>query len=556
MKNVCLRVSIGLMISALTGCILGPQNDGYQVAPPNTVGGGSVNDRTGLGGSGEPLLTGVMEVSPSGNFAVMQRNTLTVLLDVKNQVAREFPMKLSRVVLSKTADIAYAMYGDSTLVALDLNSGGLEAWRTSRTFSGVSLLRVSDDSKSLVVVEGTKAVSIDPMTGAVKGDVELPSSASYGEFLPNGSQILIAGHTVFTDHVPATPVSLVDLQKITVKNVSVPNCEAPISVLPDGTRAMLSPTFCQEDRPEGTPQDAWTNPDPVSIIDIAGDTISFKKNLPGFGPVALSPDGSTAVAYLDMARIDRTMFEDPTQIPDAKGPQYHLMVIEPKSLGFELYAIGNALPRFAMSRDGQGLLVDASVQITTRLNLEAQAQATVSVGIDGVTGDATASIAVFGLDAPFGYFHLSTGKYSGFKGPKIGLDRFVQLSDNRTVVALSKRPDGLGGEPYRIDLPSGYIVPLVGDYGRGLRDIGLLPDGKTILLRLRQQALQIDRDYFGRESYGASFDGFTYQWRVEYQSTNPFYTEPPQPPPPDPNAPPPPPPAPPPMDGCPDGHDC
>ncbi len=551
-------VGIAFAMTSIVGCVFGTdQPGGFTEAPAETIGGANVNDRTPLGGSGEPLLTGVMEIAPSGNFAIMQRNTATVLLNVKGQTAAELPTQMTRVVISKVADVAYALYADGSLVALNLALGGLEVWRTQEKFSDVSFLRVADDAGSLVVVNGSSAVSIDPNTGAVRGSVELPSTVSYGAFLPSGGKVVLVGHTVFTDHKPATPVSLVDLIKPSLTQASVPNCEAPISVLPNSTRVLLSPTFCQEDRPVGTPADAWTNPDQVSILDIDANGISFLKNLPGFGPVALSTDGNVAVAYLDMARIDKSMFEDPSQIPGENAAQYHIMVIEPKSLAYKLYPVGNGLPRFAITRDGKGLLVDASIQIVTRVSLEASANATVSVGLDGVSGDATASLSIFGTDAPFGYFDLATGKFNGFKGPKVGLDRFVQLSDNKTIMALSKRPDGLGGNPFRLDIPSGYIVPLSGDYGIGIRDIGLLPDGVSIVLRFRQHAMQIGADFYARETYCTSPEGVTCNARVEFQASTPFYTIPP-PPPPAPNVPPPPP-APPPdysSYSCREAHDC
>ncbi|HLM73487.1 MAG TPA: hypothetical protein VK459_12365, partial [Polyangiaceae bacterium] len=110
-------------MTALTACTIGgPGNNGYNDPPANTEGGANANDRTPLGGSGEPLLTGVMEVAPSGNYAIMQRTTVTVLLDVKTQTWIELPTQIQRVVISKVADVAYAIYADGSLVALDLAS--------------------------------------------------------------------------------------------------------------------------------------------------------------------------------------------------------------------------------------------------------------------------------------------------------------------------------------------------------------------------------------------------------------------------------------------------
>ena len=304
----------------------------------------------------------------------------------------------------------------------------------------------------------------------------------------------------------------------------MPNCEAPIAVLPDASRALLSPTFCEEARDSSTPDDAWTNPDPVSIIDITPEALTFVKNLPGFGPVAMSPDGSRAVAYLDMERIDRSMFSDPKQIPGAGSPQYHLMVIDPKTLAFNLDPIGPALPRFAMTRDGKGLLVDSSVKVIQRSTVRAGGSISFTPHSISSTGGVTAS--VFGENTPFGYFDIATGKFTGFVGPQAGLDRFVQLADGKTVITLEKRKDGLGGLPSRIDIASKKTVVLPGDYGTGVRDVGLLPDGKTMILRLRQSAARIKGALYAQESYCFSLDAKTCtEGRVEYQDKVPFAIE-------------------------------
>lgn len=504
-------LGFGLMMSSLAACL---------PAPVVEEGGANTNDRTHGGEMGEQLLTGVMEISPSGKYAVMQRNTVTVLLDVEGQTSVELPTQITRVALSRARDVAYALYLDGSLVALDLADPGNELWRAPAQFLDVSLFKVSDDDQSLVILDGTRAMTINPGTGAINGAVELHGSASYGSFLPKAGKAIIVGHTTFTDHKPSTPVSLLDLATATMTQITIPNCEAPVVVLPDESRAMVSPTFCEEGR-SSTPDDTWTNPDPVSIIDVTAAGLSFLKNLPGFGPVALSPDGSRAVAYLDVARIDATMFDDKSQIPGSGAAQYHLLVIDPRTLEFSVDPIGGALPRFAMTEDGKGLLIDASIKVKTRA--QASAGAKISIGPQGVSGELSASVSVFDENSPFGYFDLATGKFRGFTGVQAGLDRFVQLGDGETVITLQKRPDGLGGTPFLIDVAGKATTALSGDYGTGVRDIGLLPDGKTILLRLRQPAAQIGNQLFSRESYCYSLDGVSCgAGRVEYQATVSF----------------------------------
>jgi hypothetical protein len=504
-------LGLGVVMGALVACL---------PTPVVEEGGANANDRTHGGEMGEPLLTGVMEITPSGKYAVMQRNTVTVVLDVEGKTSIELPNQIARVALSRARDVAYALYADGSLVALDLADPTKELWRASSTFLDVSLFKVSDDDTSLLIVDKTVASTLDPGTGKSRGTADLHDSASFGSFLPKAGKAIVVGHTTFTDHKPSTPVSLLDLATATMTQITIPNCEAPVVVLPDESRAMVSPTFCEEAK-SSNPDDTWTNPDPVSIIDVTGEGLSFLKNLPGFGPVALSPDGSRAVAYLDVARVDATMFDDKSQVPGAGAAQYHLLVIDPKTLEFSVDPIGDALPRFAMTEDGKGLLIDASIKVTHRA--QAKADAKISLGPDGISGEVNASLSVFDENSPFGYFDLATGKFSGFAGVQAGLDRFVQLADGQTVITLQKRTDGLGGMPFRIDVAGKATAALTGDYGTGVRDIGLLPDGKTILLRLRQPAAQIGNQLFSRESYCYSLDGVTCgAGRVEYQATVSF----------------------------------
>ena len=94
--------------------------------------------------------------------------------------------------------------------------------------------------------------------------------------------------------------------------VAFPNCADELRVQPGGTKAVLSPNQCFVHpillAPPETPEDEWPDPeeewddwedwpegDPASIIDL--ETRSFVGNLPGFGPVAMAPDGATAVAF-------------------------------------------------------------------------------------------------------------------------------------------------------------------------------------------------------------------------------------------------------------------
>jgi hypothetical protein len=346
---------------------------------------------------------------------------------------------------------------------------------------------------------------LDGAKGTSRGVAQLPSSATYASEIPGKNAMLVVGDTKWSAHKPSTPVVRVDLADATIARADVPNCSAPIQVLPDASRALLSPTFCDEGVSSNASGDTWTNPDPVSVIDLEPGALHFVKNLPGFGPVALRTDGSLAVAYLDTKRMDASMFDDKRLVPSTSGPEYHLMLIEPKTLAYTLHPIGDALPRFAMTRDGNGLMVDASVKIKTRV--KANAGGSLSIGPNGISGEISASASVFEDKSPFGHFDLQNKRFTGFTGVQAGLDRFVQLADGKTVIALEKRSDGLGGVPHAIDLETKSVSRLAEPAGTsGVRDIGLLTDGKTLLVRVRMPAKTADGKLYSQEATYLSLD--------------------------------------------------
>jgi hypothetical protein len=227
-------------------------------------------------------------------------------------------------------------------------------------------------------------------------------------------------------------------------------------------------------------------------VDHSTGTLTFLKNLPGFGPVAQLGNGK-AVAYLDMKRIDESMFDDKSQIPSSSGPQFHLMTIDPTSMKFELSPIGNALPRFAASKDGHSLLVDASVTMT-------RSEATAKISFDGSSIKAEVGVFTDASGSLFGVFDTNTRIYTPFSGAKASLDRFVQTEGGAKVFTLEGELLG-DANLYSVDLAARASF----DTGKDLRDIGILPDGKTLVLRIR-----LDMEgRFPREEFCFSLDANT-----------------------------------------------
>jgi hypothetical protein len=462
-----------------------------------------------------------MVVSPDGKYALMQRNQTSVLLDVDARVARELPEQVERFVFAKSGGRGIAVLPNRTGVVSYELASMTARWRTVPAFmstGGAMLARLSDDGKHLVLGDVGRVLVLDGDTGEVRGSVPLDSDPQELTFVPGSSHALIVGTTRWTDHKPTTSIADVELSSLETKSIGIPNCTAPVDVLPDASRALLSPTFCEENVASTTKQ-TWTNPDPVSVIDLGKDGPTFLKNLPGFGPVALDPDAHRAVAYLDVQRMDPSMFDDKAKVPDVSGKRYHIMTIDPKTLAFDLTPVGDVLPRFALAKNGKGLLVDATVQ-------QFRGEATAKATIDG-SGHFTVKVEVFGkTDSLFGVFDLDARAYVPFSGPAAALDRFVQMGDADRVFTLKTRLDGSGGDLYRIDIGAKTATSL----DKSLRDIGLLADGKTLLLRERLPAVQVTTsvgiDWYRHEQYCFSLDGLTCLSTVEFTDSKPFQSGP------------------------------
>jgi len=475
---------------------------------PEEEGGANANDRTDGGNTGEELFTGAMVLSPPSTqgitppYGLMQRNTVSVFVDFDAQTAVELDYQAQRWLFSPVRPVGYAVI-DGELVALDLPSLD-ELWRMPHTLGSITFMRVADDGRSLIVADGIEGRVVDADTGTVRSTFDVGSPEDVA-FVPGGETALVVGQTTWNNHQPSTPIVEVDLTTGDVVAIDIPNCAAPIEVLPSGRRALLSPTWCEEGA-ASTADRTWTNPDPVSVIELEAEGPRFNKNLPGFGPVALSEDGSRAVAYLDVQRLDPTMFDDPAQIPAADAKRFHLMVIDPTTLGFSLTEIGDTLPRFAMTRDGKGLLVDASVRVP-RSKIEASAD--VSVDSDGVSVDV--DLDIFLESTPFGYFDLDQLTFEPFAG-SAGLDRFVMPASGDEVFTLTQ--DQLGGQLSRIDLDARSVVNL----NTHLRDVGLLPDGETLVLRARQSPQQVEGGVHLQEAYYLSLDGVSYEVEIFFTS--------------------------------------
>ncbi len=249
-------------------------------------------------------------------------------------------------------------------VEVDLNLGlltrydtqtGKELWERDVSF-GFSFegdtfpwLDVSADDKRLVLTYQDHVEIVDADNGKLLHKTKPFASRIVDvDLTPDQARLLITLDHVWQADKPQTTIAVLDLEAFGTLKISVPNCADEMVVTPNGKYALLAPTTCQP-----TPD---VNKDPVSVIDL--ETQRFVRNLPGFGPVALAPEGELAIAFIDMENVDAALFDDPKQIPN-RDIRYHLMLINPQTLTFDTVELGDALPRYAVSPDGKLLLVDS-----------------------------------------------------------------------------------------------------------------------------------------------------------------------------------------------------
>ncbi len=344
-----LLVCIGaLVISAGTlhsGCFEGGAS--FNMKAPGNNDSGGINLSGKKDGSGTARKD--VAVDPHGTFLLARMGSSLVMgklgtgkvypfdkIGAPNRVA--FANKAKRFYVTAEENAPMGIFGVNATTRKVIWKRGADG------FTRDLRLYPSRDDKFLVLADGSKLEVVDAADGSFITSYHPAEGIQDLDITPDSSKLVVTqnfkqsrGGEVNTNVLLITP----DGEKVT--EISVPNCSSPLVVSPDGKRGFLAPTQCGND--------------PVSVIDL--EQGKFMRNLPGFGPVAMSPDGSAAVAFMDADFLDKTLFDDKSQIPSRKSDRYHLMIIDPISLKFTTVELGDDLPRYAISRDGKVVLVDS-----------------------------------------------------------------------------------------------------------------------------------------------------------------------------------------------------
>lgn len=313
-----------------------------------------------------------------------------------------------------------------TLLSYDLE-GRSVVW--SRTLDRHDVrLDVSPDGARVVLGDGLSAHVLDATTGRDVAALPRADGIQDLDFTPDGARFVVTGWTHRDEaRRPWTTITLhASDDGRTLCEVTVPNCSAELVLTTDGARGFLAPTFCGRD--------------PVSVVDLADDRCTFVQNLPGFGPVALSPDGDTVVAFVDRDAED----PEAPPLPEAvkvSADRYHLAFIDTSTLELETTPIGAALPRYTFTPDGRALLVDSTVEA---------------------------------MPAPITILDVGARTFRTVSGPAIDLGEHVLTPDGARAFIVD---DGL----WALDVAAASLARVELPFRP--RSLNLTPSGSTLLLK-------------------------------------------------------------------------
>jgi DNA-binding beta-propeller fold protein YncE len=425
---------------SLAHCVDGGLNENEQ-----TAGNGDNGVDVGFGEiaidpSGSYLISRADDALVYGDLATAQVHTLRGLGEVQRvafankrrdlfATKQDFESAVGRIY---RYDLVKDQVVWSRAVGVELdwdNSGwGTKPW-----------LEVLDDDSKLILTFDEHVEVVDSATGKVVFKTARGRNIIDLDVTPDQKRMLVTYEHSWEGDVPRTELESYDLSSFAKVSFSVPNCADEVVVAPDGGHAFLAPTECIN--PDDLPAD------PISVINLS--THESVRNLPGFGPVAIAPDGQLAIGFLDMNAIDESLFDDKTQIPGEDAAQYHVMLIDTKTLKFELVELGDTLPRYAVSPDGKLLLIDADAWLE---------------------------------DGRIRLLDVKTRTIAPVKGPDLRLEHYAVTRDSQRVFLLDQ---GL----FQIELAKRTARAELIDFTP--QNLNITPDDKLLVLREDSDTLRL-----------------------------------------------------------------
>jgi DNA-binding beta-propeller fold protein YncE len=309
---------------------------------------------------GIALTEGDVAVSPDGKFFAAIKDGKLVLGDVGgSNTSKPGLPKPERVAFWSNSDGEGILVlangkrdgnGTERLVAFDRKSDKV-LWDVQLSRAD-RWLDMTPDGKRIILTSDSSVALVDGANGSYLSDVGANTfNVRDVDITKDGRFVIVTRDMGFS----MTNVSMTRTENgEEVCDVEATNCADEVVLSQDETRAFLSPTLC--------------NADPVTVIRLAENDCAVEQQMPGFGPVALSPDGKTAVAFLDRDATDPTGVIVPADIQQS-DTRYHLMFIDTTSLAFTTKPHGDNLPRYAFTPDGASLLVDVPMDLLAKVEV-------------------------------------------------------------------------------------------------------------------------------------------------------------------------------------------
>lgn len=400
-------------------------------------GGANMNQR-GVGDQpgGVQLGIGEIAVAPVGDYVLFARGTELAVGWVDSGAIDALPVSTpSRLAFAKTRSVVYVgSEADEDIEAVDVPAHRV-LWRAPIADASTDGLRIasSNDDAVLLAANAHHVTVLDARDGHSRGALDLPDGFVDMEILPDSSRALVVEKHTWHGDAPVTRIHVIALATGASRTFSVPNCSDRVVVGADGKRGFLAPTTCSRD--------------PVSVLDLTAGSERFDKNLPGFGPVARAPGSTLAVAFYDRESGDPSLFDDPAKMPGSDTARYHLMLIDTQRLSYDFAEAGDDLPRFAVTPDGNVLLVDSSVT-TTGARL----------------------------------FDVASRTFRDLYGPSLKLDNFVLSSNSRHAYALD--PD-----LYDVDVSAARVAWM--SVGFDPANLNISADDRYLFLRKSESEICI-----------------------------------------------------------------
>jgi hypothetical protein len=245
------------------------------------------------------------------------------------------------------------------------------------------------------------------------------------DVVPATGELLVTS-SVWEGNTPTATLAFVNpATGEVVKEVSFTNCADELKIVPGGKLALLAPQWCQQD--------------PISVVDLT--TRSFVENLPGFGPVVVSEDGSTAIGFTQKADMQNAWGY-------AQEQPYGLIVVDLVTLDWKVKEYGPSRPSYFLAKDGKTLVTHGQ---------ETTCWAT-SEGADECTTDYSMAV-----------YEVASMERNEVVGPAVPLWRFVQSPDGNTLYVPWK------GALVRLDIAAATTT-------------GISTQGTPELINIRPQA--------------------------------------------------------------------